>query len=164
MPPGPNPCGFCGLSRWYLSSRRPCIPWHRAPGGSRPWTWLARAGPYVGPLTWRQLPRGVASSRRTVSSFLSQYPRNDCRRFPSVLSAQTSFRAWSPLGRLASRRAKRRRRLSNCAESRFRLYRSVTSLQSRRYVPGILVPLTPERLYVTMAQVDTAFRSRWAKS
>ena len=58
--------------------------------------------------------RAIATSRRTVSSFLSQQPRKDCNRFPSELSARTISRAWSAFGRLASRRARRRRRLSNC--------------------------------------------------
>jgi len=60
--------------------------------------------------------RGVATSSRTVSSLPFQHPGNDWSHWPSMLSgAPMSSLAWSPPGRLASRRAKRRGRLSSCA-------------------------------------------------
>jgi len=60
--------------------------------------------------------RGVATSARTMSSLPFQHPMEDWSRCPSSLSeAPIRSMAWSPFGRLASRRAKRRRRLFSCA-------------------------------------------------
>ena len=131
--PGPSPCGFCGHFRYRPSLRRPRSQLQRCAvlqagaaredGQSRSKVVLHGCDfiSYGGGCL-----KGVAASRRTVSSLPFQHPRNDWSRWPSMLSGvPMSSLAWSPPGRLASRRAKRRRRLSSWPESQFQAMSSL---------------------------------------
>jgi len=72
-----------------------------------------------------------------VSSLPFQHPRADCSLCPRALSeAPTSSLAWSPLGRLASRRAMRRTRFSSCATAGL-------NPDSRQSAPWLVVRKAP---------------------